>query len=72
MTSSRKSSVKQHDMDDIADNPMTNPESIYTDFALIAEGESGPMFVAKHVATDRTVNINMSIYVYPLLTQVVV
>ncbi|KAG1238037.1 hypothetical protein G6F35_000519 [Rhizopus arrhizus] len=57
MTSSRKSSVKQHDMDDIADNPMTNPESIYTDFALIAEGESGPMFVAKHVATDRTVAI---------------
>ncbi|CAO3669511.1 unnamed protein product [Rhizopus stolonifer] len=61
ISSSRKSSIQQppvkHDMDDIADNPITDPASIYTDFILIAEGESGPMYAAKHIATDRTVAI---------------
>ncbi|KAI9273738.1 kinase-like domain-containing protein [Sporodiniella umbellata] len=61
ISSSRKSSLQQpivkHDLDDIADSPMIDPESIYTDFLLMAEGESGPMFTAKHIATDRTVAI---------------
>ncbi|KAG1169240.1 hypothetical protein G6F70_008627 [Rhizopus microsporus] len=62
--SSRKSSLQamkktssESDIDDIADNPITDPESLYTDFVLIAEGESGPMYAAKHIASDRTVAI---------------
>lgn len=33
-----------------------DPETVYSDFVLIAEGESGPMFAAKHIATGRLVS----------------
>lgn len=33
-----------------------DPETVYGDFVLIAEGESGPMFAAKHIATGRLVS----------------
>ncbi|KAI8087841.1 kinase-like domain-containing protein [Gilbertella persicaria] len=42
---------------DIADNPTKDPSSIYHQFELIAEGESGPLYAAKHIATDRAVAI---------------
>lgn len=32
-----------------------DPTTIYTDLALIAEGESGPMFAGKHATTNRLV-----------------
>ena len=44
-------------LDDVADNPATNPSSLYHEFELIAEGESGPLYAAKHIATDRSVAI---------------
>lgn len=69
--SSRKSSLQamkktssETDIDDIADNPITDPESLYTDFVLIAEGESGPMYAAKHIASDRTVTRKKKIYTH--------
>ena len=45
------------DVDDVADNPATNPSNLYHKFELIAEGESGPLYAAKHVGTDRAVAI---------------
>ncbi|CDH53783.1 serine threonine protein kinase [Lichtheimia corymbifera JMRC:FSU:9682] len=42
-------------IDDLVDN--VDPETVYGDFVLIAEGESGPMFAAKHIATGRLVAI---------------
>ncbi|KAI9316365.1 kinase-like domain-containing protein [Dichotomocladium elegans] len=41
--------------DDIVDN--ADPSTIYTDHVLIAEGESGPMYAAKHNVTNRLVAI---------------
>lgn len=41
-------------LDDLVDN--VDPETVYSDFVLIAEGESGPMFAAKHIATGRLVS----------------
>lgn len=34
-----------------------DPNTLYTDFILIAEGESGPMYAAKHITTKRIVAI---------------
>lgn len=34
-----------------------DPATLYTDFILIAEGESGPMYAAKHIITKRIVAI---------------
>ncbi|KAG2229654.1 kinase-like domain-containing protein [Thamnidium elegans] len=42
-------------IDDIADS--ADPNSIYTDLILIAEGESGPMYAAKHILSKRIVAI---------------
>jgi hypothetical protein len=42
-------------IDDIVDS--ADPTTIYTDFILIAEGESGPMYAAKHITTKRVVAI---------------
>lgn len=42
-------------IDDIADS--ADPNTIYTDFILIAEGEAGPMYAAKHITTKRIVAI---------------
>ncbi|KAG0170498.1 p21 protein (Cdc42 Rac)-activated kinase [Apophysomyces sp. BC1034] len=42
-------------IDDLVD--MTDPEKLYTDFVLIAEGESGPMYAAKQIGTGRIVAI---------------
>ncbi|KAI9323643.1 kinase-like domain-containing protein [Dichotomocladium elegans] len=42
-------------IDDLVDH--ADPNTLYTDFMLIAEGESGPMFIAKHIATSRLVAI---------------
>ncbi|KAG2235940.1 hypothetical protein INT48_004270 [Thamnidium elegans] len=44
-------------IDDIADNPTTNPNTIYNSFVLIAEGESGPLYAAKHIGTNKVVAI---------------
>jgi p21-activated kinase 1 len=44
-------------IEDIADNPSTDPSTIYNQFILIAEGESGPLFAAKHIGTNRVVAI---------------
>ncbi|KAI7886772.1 kinase-like protein [Lichtheimia hyalospora FSU 10163] len=49
------SSVTKDIEDDLVDN--VDPETVYSDFVLIAEGESGPMFAAKHIATGRLVAI---------------
>ncbi|KAI7900090.1 kinase-like domain-containing protein [Cokeromyces recurvatus] len=38
-------------------NSVTDPNTLYTDFILIAEGESGPMYAAKHTSTKRIVAI---------------
>ncbi|GAA5799105.1 hypothetical protein HPULCUR_004514 [Helicostylum pulchrum] len=42
-------------IEDIADNPTTNPNTIYNSFVLIAEGESGPLYAAKHIGTNKVV-----------------
>lgn len=42
-------------LDDLVDT--ADPTTLYTDFILIAEGESGPMYAAKHVVTKRIVAI---------------
>ncbi|KAF7722216.1 p21 protein (Cdc42 Rac)-activated kinase [Apophysomyces ossiformis] len=42
----------QYDLVDTAE-----PSYLYSDFVLIAEGESGPMFAAKHMATNQLVAI---------------
>ncbi|KAI8336502.1 kinase-like domain-containing protein [Blakeslea trispora] len=42
-------------VDDIID--ATDPTTIYTELTLIAEGESGPIFAAKHVTSKRMVAI---------------
>ncbi|KAF7726701.1 p21 protein (Cdc42 Rac)-activated kinase [Apophysomyces ossiformis] len=42
-------------IDDIVD--ATDPETLYTDFVLIAEGESGPMYAAKQIGTGRIVAV---------------
>lgn len=44
-------------IEDIADNPTTDPSTIYNSFILIAEGESGPLYAAKHIGTNKVVNI---------------
>lgn len=44
-------------IEDIADNPTTDPSTIYTSFILIAEGESGPLYAAKHIGTNKVVAI---------------
>lgn len=44
-------------IEDIADNPSTDPSTIYNQFILIAEGESGPLYAAKHISTNRVVAI---------------
>ncbi|KAI8369233.1 kinase-like domain-containing protein [Radiomyces spectabilis] len=48
-------SLDSSSIDDIVDH--ADPTRLYTDFILIAEGESGPMYAAKQTATDRTVAI---------------
>ncbi|KAI8147570.1 kinase-like domain-containing protein [Fennellomyces sp. T-0311] len=45
----------QDDGDDITEN--ADPNAVYNEFVLIAEGESGPMYAAKHIATNRVVAI---------------
>ncbi|CAO3652216.1 unnamed protein product [Cunninghamella echinulata] len=55
-----QSTIKTHlDLDsnfiDIMDH--TDPTKLYTDYVLIAEGESGPMYAAKQISTDRIVAI---------------
>lgn len=40
----------------------TDPTTLYTDFILIAEGESGPMYAAKHVNSQRVVAIKKISY----------
>lgn len=42
-------------IDDIADS--ADPNTIYTDLILIAEGESGPMYAAKHILSKKIVAI---------------
>ncbi|OAD77540.1 hypothetical protein PHYBLDRAFT_179895 [Phycomyces blakesleeanus NRRL 1555(-)] len=42
-------------IDDLVDT--ADPNTLYTDFVLIAEGESGPMYSAKHITTSRVVAI---------------
>ncbi|ORY98025.1 kinase-like domain-containing protein [Syncephalastrum racemosum] len=42
-------------IDDMVDH--ADPNDVYTDFVLIAEGESGPLYAAKHAATSRLVAI---------------
>ncbi|KAI8079941.1 kinase-like domain-containing protein [Halteromyces radiatus] len=42
-------------IDDIIDH--ADPTQLYTDFTLIAEGESGPMYAAKQISTNRIVAI---------------
>lgn len=42
-------------IDDIAETK--DPNTLYSDFVLIAEGESGPMFAAKHKATGKLVAV---------------
>ncbi|ORZ17889.1 kinase-like domain-containing protein [Absidia repens] len=42
-------------IDDIIDH--ADPTTLYTDFMLIAEGESGPMYAAKQTSTSRIVAI---------------
>ncbi|KAI7869648.1 kinase-like domain-containing protein [Spinellus fusiger] len=42
-------------IDDLVDT--ADPYTLYTDFVLIAEGESGPMYSATHKTTHRTVAI---------------
>lgn len=32
-----------------------DPTKLYSDYVLIAEGESGPMYAAKQISTDRIV-----------------
>ncbi|KAI7890941.1 kinase-like domain-containing protein [Mucor mucedo] len=44
-------------IEDIADNPSTDPYTIYNSFILIAEGESGPLYAAKHIGTNKVVAI---------------
>jgi hypothetical protein len=41
-------------IDDIIDH--ADPTTLYTDFILVAEGESGPMYAAKQSSTSRTVS----------------
>lgn len=41
-------------IDDIVDH--ADPATLYTDFILVAEGESGPMYAAKQSSTSRTVS----------------
>lgn len=43
-------------IDNIVDS-VTDPTALYTDLTLIAEGESGPMYAAKHVNSQRIVAI---------------
>ncbi|KAG1161794.1 hypothetical protein G6F37_002758 [Rhizopus arrhizus] len=43
-------------LDNIVDS-VTDPTALYTDLTLIAEGESGPMYAAKHVNSQRIVAI---------------
>lgn len=45
--------------EDIADNPSTDPATIYNSFILIAEGESGPLYAAKHIGTNKVVTIDI-------------
>ncbi|KAI9470417.1 kinase-like domain-containing protein [Zychaea mexicana] len=47
--------VSDDALDDIIEN--ADPNTVYDDFVLIAEGESGPMYAAKHIATNRLVAI---------------
>ncbi|KAI9245438.1 kinase-like domain-containing protein [Sporodiniella umbellata] len=47
---------KSGSLDTIVDST-TDPNTVYTDFVLIAEGESGPMYAAKHINTQRIVAI---------------
>lgn len=42
-------------LDDLVD--AADPIKLYTDLILIAEGESGPMYAAKHITTKRIVAI---------------
>ncbi|CDS05347.1 hypothetical protein LRAMOSA07876 [Lichtheimia ramosa] len=48
-------SLASNFIDDLVDQ--VDPTTIYTDLALIAEGESGPMFAGKHATTNRLVAI---------------
>ncbi|KAG1011702.1 hypothetical protein G6F27_003511 [Rhizopus arrhizus] len=48
-------------LDAIVDST-TDPTTLYTDFILIAEGESGPMYAAKHVNSQRVVAIKKISY----------
>ncbi|CAO3651100.1 unnamed protein product [Cunninghamella blakesleeana] len=56
-----QSNIKTHlDLDsnfieDIMDH--ADPTKLYSDYVLIAEGESGPMYAAKQISTDRIVAI---------------
>ncbi|CAO3701331.1 unnamed protein product [Rhizopus microsporus] len=47
---------------DVIVNSNTDPTTLYTDFILIAEGESGPMYAAKQVNTQRIVAIKKISY----------
>jgi p21-activated kinase 1 len=35
----------------------TDPNNLYSNFILVGEGESGPLFAAKHILTGRVVAI---------------
>ncbi|KAI9244800.1 kinase-like domain-containing protein [Sporodiniella umbellata] len=48
-------------LDSIIDSK-TDPTALYTDLILIAEGESGPMFAAKHMNSQRVVAIKKISY----------
>ncbi|KAG1454119.1 hypothetical protein G6F56_007400 [Rhizopus delemar] len=48
-------------LDSIVDSA-TDPNTLYTDLILIAEGESGPMYAAKHVNNQRVVAIKKISY----------
>ncbi|KAI8990223.1 kinase-like domain-containing protein [Pilobolus umbonatus] len=43
--------------DIMIDNPLIHPSTLYSDYVLIAEGESGPMYVSQHIGTNRVVAI---------------
>lgn len=47
---------------DVIVDSNTDPTTLYTDFILIAEGDSGPMYAAKQVNTQRIVAIKKISY----------
>lgn len=49
--------ICQDNFQDLADNPTTDPTTLYNNFVLIAEGESGPLYSANHISTNRQVAI---------------